>query len=118
MNPKIQITCTNFQLRHETQKQICDAAEKLFHQDIHVSEVRLTLEGDYNRRTRIFYKAVILLELRSSEIVVSDKADQLMPAVLSVVDQAERQLLERVYVRNRESAAVAARGAIVAVKVA
>lgn len=104
MSNKISINCVNFRLRDEMRSQICAAAEKLFHQELHVSALRLTLEGDYNRRSTIIYKLGLLLELRSSEIIVCDQAEQLMPGILSLIDQAERQLLERFYLRQREAA--------------
>lgn len=102
MSPKVTVNCLNFKLREEMQAQICAATEKLFQTELFVANVRVTLESDYDRKSKITYKASLLMELRSSEIIVCDQAELPLAAVKSVVDQAERQLLERLFLRKSE----------------
>jgi len=102
MNSKVFINCLNFKLRDELRAQICATIEKLFRLELFVANVRLTLESDYDRKSKIIYKASLLLELRNSEIIVCDEAELPLPAVKSIVDQAERQILERLYSRQIE----------------
>ena len=103
MSSKIVLNCLNFQLRDEMRARICTAAESLFHHDLFVCEARLTLEGDYSRNSRTIYRASLLLELRSSEIVACGEADELMPAIASAVSQAERSLVERFHLLRQKS---------------
>lgn len=87
------------------QAQICAATDKLFRTELFVANVRLTLESDYDRKSKIVYKVSLLMELRSSEIVVCDEAELPLTGVKLVVDRAERQLLERLYLRKAEQSA-------------
>lgn len=106
MSSKVFINCPNFKLRDELRAQICAIVEKLFGLELFVANVRLTLESNYDRKSKIIYKASLLLELRKSEIIVCGEAELPLLAVKSIVDQAERQLLERLYLRQAERPSV------------
>ena len=95
MNTRISLRCLNFKLHDDTSTAIAMEAKKLFNHGVFVCSVRLTLDGDYSHNSTVVYKVALVLQLRSSEIIVSEQSETLMTAISNALEEAGRELDER-----------------------